>query len=160
MRRTEEFGGPDELNAIQTSEHYADRMVDRATLDAAFARLRKRPEPIPYDADMALSVFGPTDMAWEARLIDLLFCLGPDLDVRAVATKAAEIVTEREGAESLSRRGKGETNQQAHLLRDIFGNPFRPVSLIRPALTTRRDRSPKPFTKRDDSRICLRLRRL
>ena len=129
VRRTEEFGGPDELGAIETSEKYADGLVDKATLEHAFARLRKAPKPIAYDADMALSVFGPTDMAWEARLIDLLFCLGPELDTRAVATKAAAIVTEREGAEPLSRRGKGETNQQAHLLRDIFGNLFRPLSL-------------------------------
>jgi hypothetical protein len=129
VRRTEEFGGPDELDAIETSEKYADGLVGKTTLEHAFARLRKQPEPIPFDADMALSVFGPTDMAREARLIGLLFCLGPALDVSAVAMKAAAIVTEREGAEPLSRRGTSERNQQAHLLRDIFGNPFRPVSL-------------------------------
>jgi hypothetical protein len=129
VRRTEKFGGLDELDAIEASEKYADGLVDKATLEDVFARLRKRPEAIPYDADMALSVFGPTDMAWETRLIDLLFCLGPELDVRAVATKAAAIVTERAGAESVSRRGKSERNQQAHLLRDIFGNPFRPTTL-------------------------------
>jgi hypothetical protein len=129
VRRTEEFGGPVGLDAIETSEKYADGLVDKATLEVAFARLRKGPEPIAHDADMALSVFGPTDMAWETRLIGLLFCLGPALDVRAVATKAAAIVTKRDGAEPLSRRGTSETNQQAHLLRDIFGNPFRPLSL-------------------------------
>ena len=98
VRRTEELGGPDELDAIESSEKYADGLVDKATLEDVFARLRKQPEPIPHDADMALSVFGPTDMAWEARLIELIFCLGPELDVRAVATKAAAIVTERDGA--------------------------------------------------------------
>src|SRR5262249_17918824 len=97
--------------------------------EEAFAPVSKLPEPIPCDADFALSVFGPTDMVWEARLIDLLLGLGPELDVRAVATKAAGIVTELEGAEYLSGRGRDERSQQAHLLRDIFGNPFRPVPL-------------------------------
>jgi hypothetical protein len=129
VRRTGEFGGPDALRAIRVSEQYADGLVDEATLEAAFVPVRKLPEPIPFDADMALSVFGPTDMEWEARLIDLIVNLGPDLDVFAVARKAAEIVTEREGAENLARRGRGERGQQAHLLRDIFGNPLRPVPL-------------------------------
>src|SRR5438552_13068667 len=86
---------------------------------------------------MALSVFGPTDMVWEARLIELLLNLGPELDVRAVATKAAELVTAGEGAESLSRRTRDERSQQAHLLRDIFGNPFRPVQLDTSWLTAK-----------------------
>jgi hypothetical protein len=129
VRRTGEFGGPDQINAIRISEQYADGLVDKAALEHAFIPVRKLPEPIPWDADMALSVFGPTDMVREGRLIDLLLGIGLELDVRAVATKAAEIVTEREGAEYLSRRGKGERNQQAHLLRDIFGNPFRPVTV-------------------------------
>jgi hypothetical protein len=127
VRRTGEFGGPEQLNAIRISEQYADGLVDKAALEAAFVPVRKLPEPIRWDADMALSVFGPTDMVWEGRLIDLLLGIGPELDVMAVARKAAEIVIEREGAES--RRGKGERNQQAHLLRDIFGNPIRPVAL-------------------------------
>jgi len=129
VRRTEEFAGPDALHAIRISEQYADGLVDKGALEDAFVPVRKLPEPIPFDADMALSVFGPTDMVWEARLIDLLLSLGPVLDVRAVATKAAAIVTESEGAEYLSRRGRDERSQQAHLLRDIFGNPFRPVPL-------------------------------
>jgi len=129
VRRTKEFTGPDQLRAIRMSEQFADGLVEKATLEAAFVRVRKLPEPIPFDADMALSVFGPTDMAWEARLIELLLNLGPELDVRAVATRAAEIVTEREGAQYLSRRGRDERTQQANLLRDIFGNPFRPVPL-------------------------------
>jgi hypothetical protein len=137
VRRTEEFGGPDALHAIRISEQYADGLVDMADLEDAFVSVRKLPEPIPCDADMALSVFGPTDMAWEARLIELLLGLGPDLDVRAVATKAAEIVTEREGAEYLSRRGRDERSQQAHLLRDMFGNPFRPVPLDTSLLTSK-----------------------
>jgi hypothetical protein len=129
MRRTKVFGGPDRLHAIRISEQYADGLVDQAALEDAFVPVRKLPKPIPWDADMALSVFGPTDMVWEARLIDLLSNLGPELDVRAVATKAADIVTECEGAENLSGRGRNERSQQAHLLRDIFGNPFRPVPL-------------------------------
>jgi hypothetical protein len=137
VRRTKEFGGPDQLHAIRISEQYADGLVDKAALGDAFVPVRKLPEPIPYDADMALSVFGPTDMVWEARLIDVLLSLGPELDVRAVATKAAEIVTECEGAEYLSRRGRDERSQQAHLLRDIFGNPFRPVPLDTSRLTAK-----------------------
>jgi hypothetical protein len=140
VRRTEQFGGPDQLHAIRISEQYADGLVDQAALEEAFVPVRKLPEPIPYDADMALSVFGPTDMVWEARLIDLLSSLGPELDVRAVATKAAEIVTECKGAESLCRRGRDERSQQAHLLRDIFGNPFRPVPLD-PSCLNERTRS-------------------
>jgi hypothetical protein len=127
VRRTEEFGGPDQLDAIRVSEQHADGLVDNSALSAAFMPVRDLPEPIPDDADMALSVFGPTDMVWEGRLIELLLGIGTELDVTAVATKAAEIIADREGAES--RRGTGERNQQAHLLRDIFGNPFRPVSL-------------------------------
>jgi len=136
-RRTEQFGGPNALHAIRISEQFADGLVDKAALEDAFVPVRELPEPIPWDADMALSVFGPTDMVWEARLIDLLLSLGPDLDVRAAATKAAEIVTERKGAEHLSRRGRDERSQQAHLLRDIFGNPFRPVPLDPSSLNDR-----------------------
>jgi hypothetical protein len=129
VRRTREFGGPDQLNAIRASEQYADGLIDQSKLEAAFVPVRELPEPIPSDADMALSVFGPTDMEWEARLIDLLLCLGLELDDRAAAMNAAEIVAEREGPSYSSRRGGSERNQQAHLLRDIFGNPFRPVRL-------------------------------
>jgi len=137
MSRTKVFGGPDQLHAIRISEQYADGLVDKAALEDAFVPVRKLPEPIPWDADMALSVFGPTDMAWEARLIEVFLTLGPELDVRAVATKAAEIITECEGAEYLSRRGRDERSQQAHLLRDIFGNPFRPVPLDTSQLTAK-----------------------
>jgi hypothetical protein len=129
MRRTRFFGGRDHLHAIRISEQYADGLVDRAKLEAAFVPVSKLPEPIPWDADFALSVFGPTDMVWEARLRDVFLTLGPELDVRAVATKVAELITESEGAAYLSSRGRDERSQQAHLLRDIFGNPFRPVTL-------------------------------
>jgi hypothetical protein len=63
--------------------------------------------------------------------------LGPELDVQAVARKAAEIITQCEGAEYLSRRGRDERSQQAHLLRDIFGNLFRPVPLDTSLLTAK-----------------------
>jgi hypothetical protein len=129
MRRTRVLNDPDRLHAIEISEQYADGLVDKATLEEAFVPVRKLPKPIPHDADFALSVFGPTNMVWEARLIEVLLTLGPELDVRAVATKAAELITECEGAEYLSGRGRVEKSQQAHLLRDIFGNPFRPVPL-------------------------------
>ncbi|MFI5460836.1 MAG: hypothetical protein ACHRXM_35955, partial [Isosphaerales bacterium] len=59
MRRTKDFGGPDRLHAIRISEQYADGLVDKAALEAAFVPVRKLPKPIPLDADMALSVFGP-----------------------------------------------------------------------------------------------------
>jgi hypothetical protein len=129
MRRFKLFGAPNRHHAIQISEQYADGLVNRAALEDAFVPVRELPEPIPFDADFALSVFGPTDMAWEARQIEVFLTLGPELDVRAVATKVAEIVTHCEGADYLSKRGRTERSQQAHLLRDIFGNPFRPVSL-------------------------------
>jgi hypothetical protein len=112
MRRTKVFGGPDQLHAIFISEQYADGLVDHAALEHAFVPVRKLPAPIPDDADFALSVFGPTDMGWEARLIEVFLTIGPDLDVRAAATGAAEIITECEGAEHLSRRGRDETSQQ------------------------------------------------
>jgi len=129
MRRVTSFGSADQDHAIRISERYADGLVGRAALEEAFVPVRKPPEPIPWDADFALSVFGPTDMVWEARLIEVFLTLGPELDVRAVATKTAEIITHCEGADYLSRRGRAERSQQAHLLRDIFGNPFHPVRL-------------------------------
>jgi hypothetical protein len=129
IRRVPGFGSADHDHAIRISEQYADGLVGRAALDEAFVPLRKLPEPIPCDADFALSVFGPTDMVWEARLIEVFLTLGPELDVQAVAAKTAEIITHCEGAECLSRRGRAERSQQAHLLRDIFGNPFRLVGL-------------------------------
>jgi len=129
MRRVTSFGSADQDHAIRISERYADGLVGRAALEEAFVPVRKPPEPIPWDADFALSVFGPTDMVWEARLIEVFLTLGPELDVRAVATKTAEIITHCEGADYLSTRGRAERSQQAHLLRDIFGNPFRPVRL-------------------------------
>ncbi len=129
MRRARVLRGPDRDHAIWISEQYADGLVDRASLEQVFVPVRKLPEPIPLDADMALSVFGPTDMVFKARLIEVFVTLGPDLDVLAVAKKTAETITECEGADYLSRRGRDERSQQAHLLRDIFGNPFRPVVL-------------------------------
>jgi hypothetical protein len=134
MRRSQDLAVSPRLNAIRISEQYADGLVDEAALEDAFVPVRKLPEPIPADADFALSVLGPTDMVWEARLIEAFVTLGPRLDTLAAATKAAEIITECEGTESLSKRGKTERSQQAHLLRDIFGNPFRPVSLDRSRL--------------------------
>lgn len=129
VRRTGFFHGPVQLRAIRASELYADGAVDRAALEDAIAPARRPPGPIPSDADFALSVFGPADMAREAGLIDLIAGLGPELDVRSVATKAAGIVGDREGAEHSAAWGRDEGSQQAHLLRDIFGNPFRPVLL-------------------------------
>ena len=140
MARPRDLRGPDQRHAIRISEQYADGLVDRAALEAAFVPVRELPEPIPFDADMALSVFGPTDMAWEASLIEVFLTLGPDLDVRAVAMKTAELITQREGAAYLSGRGKDERSQQAHLLRDIFGNPFRPVH-VDPSCLNERTRS-------------------
>jgi hypothetical protein len=129
IRRAKAFGGADHLHAIQICERYADGQVDRAALTDAFVQVEKLPTPIPCDADMALSVFGPTDMVREATLIEVLSMLGPHLDVRATAQRAAEIITQDEGADYLSKRGRDERSQQAHLMRDIFGNPFRPVPL-------------------------------
>lgn len=135
-RRVKRFGSRNHLHAIRTSEQFADGLVDRAALEAAFEPVRALPEPIACDADFALSVFGPTDMAWEARLVKAFAALGPELDVRTLATMTAEIITESEGAEQLARRGRQERSQQAHLLREIFGNPFRPAQLDRSRLTT------------------------
>lgn len=135
MARPEDLRGSDQRHAIRISEQYADGLVDRAALEAAFVPIRKLPDPIPFDADMALSVFGPTDMAWEASLIEVFLTLGPDLDVNAVAKQTAELITLREGTSF--RRGTTERNQQAHLLRDIFGNPFRPVHVDSSSLSER-----------------------
>jgi hypothetical protein len=129
MRRSKVLAVCERLHAIEISERYADGLVDKAGLEKAFVAVRKLPEPIPSDADFALSVFGPTNMAWEARLIEVFLTLGPELNVRTAATKVAELITECEGAEYLARRGRAERSQQAHLLRDIFGNPFRPVTV-------------------------------
>ena len=126
MRRVNLFSGPACLQAIGISEQYADGLVDKAALEKAFVPARKLPEPIPLDADMALSVFGPTDMVREARLIDDFLTLGPELDVRGVAMKAAELITENFGADSLSRRGRDERSQQTHLLRRHFRQPVPP----------------------------------
>jgi len=129
MRRSRILSVADRLHAIEVSEQYADGLVDRTALEDALLPVRELPEPIPCDADFALSVFGPTNMVWEARQIEVFLTLGPEFDVRAVASKVAEFITECEGAERLYQRGKTERSQQAHLLRDIFGNPFRPVNL-------------------------------
>lgn len=137
MRRSKVLGGSDRLDAIRTSEQYADELVDQAALEAALIPVRKLPEPIPCDADFVLSVVGPTDMDWETKVIAGLLALGPELDVKAAATLAAEIITEREGAEYLASRGRCERSQQAHLLREIFGNPFRSVEMDTSLLTAR-----------------------
>jgi hypothetical protein len=129
MRRVTDFGSAEQYHAIRISEQYADGLVDRAALEAAFVAAKKLPDPIPPDADFALSACGPTNMVWEARLVEVFLTLGPELDVEAVARRTAEIITLREGADYLSGRGRVERSQQAHLLRDIFGNPFRPVHL-------------------------------
>lgn len=129
MMRVPGMGSAEQNHAIRISEQYADGLVDRAALEAAFVAARKLPKPLPLDADFALSVCGQPNMVWEAHLIEVFSTLGPELNVQAVATKTAEVITLYEGAEYLSSRGRVEGSQQAHLLRDIFGNPFRPVDL-------------------------------
>src|SRR4051794_19053412 len=57
MRRVTGFGCADQDHAIRISEQYADGLVGRAALEEAFVSVRKLPEPIPCDADFALSVF-------------------------------------------------------------------------------------------------------
>jgi hypothetical protein len=83
---------------------------------------------------MALSVFGPTDMLWEQRLADLILALGPTLDAAAVASLAVGIAASSRPATHQTKQAD-EMRMQAHLLRDIFGNPFRPVVLETTGLT-------------------------
>jgi hypothetical protein len=97
MRRARVLGSYDRDHAIKISEQYADGLVDKSTLEEAFVPERMLPKPIPLNADFALSVFGPTNMVWEAGLIEVFLTLGPELEVRSVAAKTAEIITVFEG---------------------------------------------------------------
>ena len=59
----------------------AVRLFDEAALENAFAPERVLPQAIPYNAAPALSVVGPTDLLWEAGLVDLLVTLAPEWKV-------------------------------------------------------------------------------
>jgi hypothetical protein len=130
VRQLGVVAGPARLSALRICEQYADGLADRASLDSTLVAARQLPEPIPFDADMALSVFGPTDMRYEASLADLFSGLGPALDTRDVTKRALEVVAQGKVAE--------EKRHQVYLLHDVFGNPFRPCAAD-PAWLTRND---------------------
>jgi hypothetical protein len=117
VRRLGIVAGQDRLHLLRVNEEFADGLADRNKLEAALAPVRRLPKPIPFDADMALSVFGPTDMQWELSVVEMLLALGPDLNARVVVRRATDLVAAQKVAEEL--------RHQADLIRDIFGNPFR-----------------------------------
>jgi hypothetical protein len=127
VRRLRAIASPDRIQAVRISEQYADGLASRTELEAALEQVRSLPDVIPWDADMALSVFGPSDLSWEKLLAELILGLGPNLDAQAVAKQAVEIAAYAKKAPQAKRAG--EMRQQAQLLRDIFGNPFRPAAL-------------------------------
>jgi hypothetical protein len=126
VRRLRAVVSPDRIQAVRISEQYADGLASQTELEAALEQVRSLPNVIPWDADMALSVFGPSNLSWERLLAELILGLGPNLDARVVAKQAIEIAAY---AKAAPHKRAGEKRQQAHLLRDIFGNPFRPVAL-------------------------------
>jgi hypothetical protein len=84
---------------------------------------------------MALSVFGPTDLRWEETQTELVMTLGTQVDAHAAARKAVAVIASSRPAASQPAARADEMRLQAHLLRDIFGNPFRPVVLNTSGLT-------------------------
>jgi hypothetical protein len=133
VRRLQAITSPDRLRAIRLSELYADGLTEPRALETALEQVRRLPEVIPYDADMALSVFGPTDLIWEKSLAEVVLGLGIPLDAVALANRPADIAATSKVDSSARARGD-EQRQQAHLVRDIFGNPFRRMILDHPCL--------------------------
>jgi hypothetical protein len=111
------IGGPNRLNALSVSEQFADGLADRATLEASLVPVSQLVEPIPLDAEMAQSVFGQIDIDRELSLVQILLSMGPGLNAEHLAIRAVGVVAPQNAA--------GEMRQQAHILRDIFGNPIR-----------------------------------
>jgi hypothetical protein len=148
---------------VEVSEQYADRRVDRTALEIALEDVRKYREAIPsFEEPGYLHFLGEVDNVgyWRCRrplqeaAAELVLGLGADLEVEAVAKKAAEVAGgmaradawetdlipgEEDGIHFAARDSQGEAAYrlrrveemcaQAALLHDLFGNPFRPVTV-------------------------------
>ncbi len=120
-------------NAIEVSEQYADRKVGRKVLSAA----RRAAFAASKDAEGSQPVGGNYTAGNYAAIVALNVCSSPEETSsgglgQATAGCANSLVFHIEGDDA----GWGDRKYQANLLRDIFGNPFRPATVDPDWLTT------------------------
>jgi hypothetical protein len=109
--------------AVTTAEY--DTAMDRAVAEA-FAADRDPPDTLTYAAASAGVSSPPTLPSVSSAL---------DTAATALGCLVAENVPEDEYDRTYDHARRGEVGEQSRLLRDIFGNPFRPVS-VAPAWRT------------------------
>jgi hypothetical protein len=109
------------LNAVAVAERFADELADEEQLAEAC-----RSVPV------AFHTFGPSQYAamaaWRATMCPLschLEALNPAY--HAARSEAFQKATAGEARQAADRRGQEELTAQAHLVSEIFGNPFRPL---------------------------------
>lgn len=130
-------------HAVEVAERYADGLADLAELQAAHeAAALARDAGVQAVWDQRGADFTAFRLQWEdtqaahaavgwtswdtAYRTHRWMCAASNADALRGAV--------REAAAAVNRAGAGETQAQAELVRDLYGNPFRPVSPISPAL--------------------------
>jgi hypothetical protein len=132
---------PASREAVEVAERYADGLANRAQLQAAFdqadhaaylAVTDPEPnEPDPFDLP-GINITVAEDAAYAAYALVEVYVE----DMKSQAISAC--VDARDAA--LGMGNKDEGRHQMDLLRDIFGNPFRPVLAPEPAVLAWSDR--------------------
>lgn len=113
--------------AVEMSEHYADGLVDQEALQAAHAAAAAAEEKA-----FAAMFFEDGEERDEgpAREAAALVAQQPLLAFRVASeAQAACVWTARRTLEQMQAAKVKEKKFQCELLRDIFGNPFRPVTV-------------------------------
>jgi hypothetical protein len=112
-------------NALDISEQYADRLVGRKTLSAA----RREAFAASKAAESPQSTVYSWSAASHAAVVALNACADHQrTESRESLLATAGCAVSLIGHESLEA-GRAEEMFQCLLLRDIFGNPFRPITI-------------------------------
>jgi hypothetical protein len=116
--------------AAEISERYADGLASQAELEAANMLASEHVMECNYGLPWVVA-----GVAFEASSVD------QDVTFVAAETARARVwkpdLTEKESEDWHEAMYLAEMNQEAKLLRDIFGNPFRAAPSLEPSLLTR-----------------------
>jgi hypothetical protein len=128
--------------AVEVAERLADGLAtdrerDNACAGANAAQLERDPDGPAFDQDPSY----PALVAWYAAQAPIV-CYHPPYDASSVSACALSLHTayERHGGRPTAQPDPeyvaayaAERVEQARLVRDLFGNPFRPPPALRPA---------------------------
>ena len=140
-RLTSHFKDHRSLEMVEASEQFADEMLDRAQLELAFNAAAEAQVAVHWeggdavDQSSAEAVLGlRNDLAFQQvfeRAVEAAGAFSASEAWDRIYSPPARhwSETEREHNEAEEAGERTERTAQSALLRDIFGNPFRPVSL-------------------------------